>query len=48
MGGEEIECILSEDNTRAVSRGLNELIGEFKRVAADMISINVHIHSNRN
>ena len=30
---------LSEVNTRAVSRGQKELIGMFKRVAGDVISI---------
>ena len=30
---------LSEVNTRAVSRGQNELIGKFKMVADDVISI---------
>ena len=30
---------LSEVNTRAVSRGQNELIGKFKMAAGDVISI---------
>ena len=37
--GGKIERKLSEVNTRAVSRGQNELIGEFKMVAGDVISI---------
>ena len=37
--GEKIEWKLSEVNTRAVSRGQNELIGKFKIVAGDVISI---------
>ena len=48
-----IECKLSEVNTRAASRGQNELIGEFKIVAGDVINIGrvgneIHIHFNRN
>ena len=44
---------LSEVNARAVSRGQNELLGKFKRVAGDLVSIRgagygVHIHSNKN
>ena len=30
----------SEVNTRAVSKGQNEMIGEFKMAAGDVISIN--------
>ena len=30
---------LSEVNTRAVSRGQNELVGKFKMAAGDMVSI---------
>ena len=37
--GEKIEWKLSAVNTRAVSRGQNELIGEFKLPAGDKISI---------
>ena len=37
--GGKIECKLSEVNTRTVSRGQIELIGEFKIAAGDMISI---------
>ena len=37
--GGEIEWKLSEVNTRAVSRGQKELIGEFKMTARDVISI---------
>ena len=37
--GGKIEWKLSEVNTRAVSRGQNELIGEFKMAVGDMISI---------
>ena len=38
-GGEEIEWKLSEFNDRAVSTGQSELIGKFKMVADDVISI---------
>ena len=40
-GGSEgkIKWKLSEVNTRAVSRGQNELIGEFKMAAGNVISI---------
>ena len=34
-----LSILLSEVNTRAVSRGLNEFIGEFKLKAGDVISI---------
>ena len=37
--GEKIEWRLSEVNTRAVSKGQNELIGEFKMVEDDVIII---------
>ena len=41
-----------EVNTRGLSRGKNELIGEFKRAAGDVISTGggyeVHVHSNKN
>ena len=37
--GEKIEWKLSEVNTRVVSIGHNKLIGEFKMVAGDVISI---------
>ena len=37
--GGEIEWKLSVVNTRDVSRGQNELIGEFKMVPGDVISI---------
>ena len=37
--GWKIEWKLSEINTRAVSRGQNELIGKFKVAAGDVISI---------
>ena len=54
-GGDEgkIEWKSSEVNTRAVSRIQNELIGEFKMVLGDVVSIRrvaygVHVHSNRN
>ena len=52
--GGQIEKKLCEVNTRAVSRGQHELIGEFKMVAGDVISIGrgisyeVHVHSNKN
>ena len=35
----KIKWRLSEVNTRAVSRGQDELIGKFKMVASDVISI---------
>ena len=37
--GGKIEWKSFEVNTRAVTRGQNELIGEFKMVAGDVISI---------
>ena len=37
--GGKIKWKLSEVNTRAVSRGQNELIGKFKMVVGDVISI---------
>ena len=37
--GGKIEWKLSELNTSAVSRGQNELIGEFKLAAGDVIII---------
>ena len=37
--GGKIEWKSSEVNTRAVSRGQNELIGEFKMAVGDVISI---------
>ena len=37
--GGEFKRKLSEFNTRAVSRGQNELIGKFKMEAGDVISI---------
>jgi hypothetical protein len=37
--GGKFEWNLPEVNTRAVSRGQNELIGESKMVAGDVISI---------
>ena len=37
--GGQIEWKSSEVNTRAVSRGQNELIGEFKAAAGDVISM---------
>ena len=37
--GMEGKLISSEVNTRAVSRGQKELIGEFKMAAGDVISI---------
>ena len=47
-----MEWKLSEIDTRAVCRGQNELIGEFKIAAGDVFSIgvgyDVHVHSNRN
>ena len=37
--GGKIKWKLSEVNTRAVSRGQNELMGKFKMAAGEMISI---------
>ena len=37
--GGKIKWKLSEANTRALSRGQNELIGKFKMVTGDLISI---------
>jgi hypothetical protein len=34
---------LSEVNTRAVSRGQNELVGKFKMAAGDKVSIRVQV-----
>ena len=50
--GGKIECKSSKVNTRAVSRGQNEMKGKFKIAAGDVISnkvigYGVHIHSNR-
>jgi hypothetical protein len=47
--GEKIEWKSFEVNTRAVSRGQNELI-EFKIAVGDVMEVGygVHIHSNRN
>jgi hypothetical protein len=39
MDGGKFERKLSEINTRAVSRGQNGLVGKFKMVAGDMVSI---------
>ena len=39
--GGKIEWKLSHVNTRAVSKGQNELIGEFKMAAGDVIGIRV-------
>ena len=39
MDGGKFKRKLSEVNTRAVSRGQNESIGEFKMIADDWISI---------
>jgi hypothetical protein len=38
-GWREIKRKLFEVNTRAVSRGQNELVGKFKMVVGDMVSI---------
>ena len=38
-GGGKIDWKSSEVNTRAVSRGQNKLIGEFKMAVGDVISI---------
>ena len=37
MDGEKFKRKLSEVNTRAVSRGQNELVGKFKMAAGDML-----------
>ena len=39
MDGGKFKRKLSEVNTRAVSREQNELVGKFKMVAGDMVSI---------
>ena len=39
MNGEKFKRKLSEVNTRAVSRGQNELIGKLKMAACDKVSI---------
>ena len=39
MDGGKFKRKLSEFNTRAVSRGQNELVGKFKMAAGDMVSI---------
>ena len=39
MDGGKFKRKLSEVNTRAVSRGQNKLVGEFKMAAGDMVSI---------
>ena len=48
--GGKIDWNLSEFNTWAVSREQNELIGDLKMAAGNMIIIGyeVHVHSNRN
>ena len=43
-GQRENKWKLSEVNTRAVSRGQNESIGEFKIAAGDVISIIEHMY----
>ena len=39
MDGVKFKRRLSEINARVVSRGQNELVGKFKMVAGDMVSI---------
>jgi hypothetical protein len=39
MDGRKFKRKLSEVNTRAVSRGQNELVGKFKMATDDMVSI---------
>ena len=39
MDGGKFKRKLSEVNTRAMSRGQNELVGKFKMAASDMVSI---------
>ena len=39
MDGGKFKRKLSEVNTRAVSRGQNELVAKFKMAAGDMVSI---------
>ena len=41
--GGKTEWKLSEDNTRAVSRGQNELTGKFKTVWGDFIGIRRYV-----
>ena len=43
MEGGTIERKLSEVNTRAMSRGQNDFIGEFQIAAGDMVSIRGHV-----
>ena len=47
MGGDggKIKWKLSEVDTRAVSRGQNKLIGNFKIVAGDVISVRGQVRS---
>ena len=45
--GGKIELKSAEVNPRAVSRGQNELIGEFKIVVGDVISIRDRLWSKR-
>ena len=51
--GGKIKWKLSEVYTKTMSRGQNELVGNFKMAAGNVISIwgvdyEVHIHFNRN
>ena len=41
--GGKIEWKSSEVNTRALCRGLNKMIGEFKMAVGDVVSIRVYI-----
>ena len=45
-GGEEIKWKLSKVDTRAVSREQNKLIGEFKMVGSDVITIRGQVMEN--
>ena len=47
MDGGKFKRKLSEVNTRAVSRGQNELVGKFKMAASDMVSIRGRLWSTR-
>ena len=44
--GGKVKWKLSEVDTRALSRGQNELIGKFKMMAGDVISIRRQVMEN--
>ena len=43
MDGGKFKRKLTEVDTRAVSRGENDLVGKFKMAAGDMLSIRGHV-----